>query len=70
MGILIRTFPRENPSEKILEGKMNSYFADKILLEQPFIKNPEQTVQALIEAAIQKFGEKVEIARFVRYSTK
>lgn len=60
----------EDMKEKILEGKMNSYFADKILLEQPFIKNPEQTVQALIEAAIQKFGEKVEIARFVRYSTK
>lgn len=55
--------------EKILEGKMNSYFAEKILLEQPFIKNPDQTVRNLIENAIQKFGEKIEITRFVRYAT-
>lgn len=60
----------EAMKEKILEGKLNSYFADKVLLEQPFIKNPDQTVQSLIEAAIQKFGEKIEIARFTRYSTK
>ena len=53
--------------EKILEGKMNSYFAEKILLEQPFIKNPDQTVRNLIENAIQKFGEKIEVTRFVRY---
>ena len=55
--------------EKILEGKLNAYFAEKILLEQPFIKNPEQTVQNLIEAAIQKFGEKIEVSRFVRFAT-
>ncbi len=55
--------------EKILEGKMNSYFAEKILLEQPFIKNPDQTIKNLIENAIQKFGEKIEVARFARYST-
>ena len=54
--------------EKILEGKLNSYFAEKILLEQPFIKNPDQTVRALVENAIQKFGEKIEITRFVRYA--
>ena len=60
----------ENMKEKILEGKLNSYFADKVLLEQSFIKNPEQTVQQLIEAAIQKFGEKIEIAKFARYSAK
>jgi len=60
----------EAMKEKILEGKMTSFFADKVLLEQPFIKNPDQTIQSLIEGAVQKFGEKVEIARFVRYSTK
>ena len=38
------------------------------LLDQPFIKNPEVTVKNLIEQAIQKFGEKIEIGKFVRYS--
>ena len=55
--------------EKILEGKLNAYFADKILLEQTFIKNEELTITSLIERAIQKFGEKVEVRRFVRFST-
>lgn len=54
--------------EKILEGKLNSYFAEKILLEQPFIKNPDQTVRNLIENAVQRFGEKIEVTRFVRYA--
>ncbi len=54
--------------EKILEGKLNSFFAEKILLEQPFIKNPDQTVQNLIEGAIQKFGEKIEVTRFARFA--
>ncbi len=60
----------EAMKEKILEGKLNAYFADKVLLEQPFIKNPDVTVEQLIADAIQKFGEKVELARFARYSTK
>lgn len=38
------------------------------LLEQPFIKNPEQTIGNLITSAIQKFGEKIEIVDFVRFS--
>jgi elongation factor Ts len=38
------------------------------LLEQPFIKNPDQTINDLISSAIQKFGEKVEIVKFVRFS--
>ncbi|MEK7170558.1 MAG: elongation factor Ts [Patescibacteria group bacterium] len=54
--------------EKILEGKRNSFFNEKILLEQPFIKNPDQTVRNLIENAIQRFGEKIEVSRFTRYA--
>ncbi len=53
---------------KILEGKINAYFADKILLEQPFIKNPDLTIANLLENAIQKFGEKIAIGRFARFS--
>lgn len=51
---------------KILEGKLNAYFKDKVLLEQEYIKNPELTVNNLLESFIQKFGERTEIGRFTR----
>ena len=53
--------------DKILQGKLDTYFAEMVLLNQPFIKNPELTVQGLVDAAMQKFGEKVAIARFKRF---
>ncbi|TSC62800.1 MAG: elongation factor T [Parcubacteria group bacterium Gr01-1014_48] len=53
--------------EKIMEGKLNTYFKEKILLDQQFIKNPDITIQGLIDSAIQKFGEKIEISRFERF---
>lgn len=56
--------------EKILEGKLNNYFKEQILLEQPFIKNPETTIDEMINGAIQKFGEKVSIVEFKRVSVK
>lgn len=51
---------------KILEGKTNAYFKEKVLLEQEYIKNPEVTVNGLIEGFIQKFGERMEVGRFTR----
>lgn len=57
----------EDMKAKIMEGKLNSYFKEKVLLEQEYIKNPELTVNGLIEAFIQKFGERTEIGRFVRF---
>lgn len=54
--------------EKIIEGKLNAYFAEKILLEQPYIKNPDQKISNLIEEGIQKFGEKIEIGRISRFA--
>ncbi len=53
--------------EKIVQGKIDSYFKDQVLLNQDFIKNPEITIQAMIDGAIQKFGEKIEIVRFKRF---
>ncbi len=53
---------------KILEGKLSAYFGERVLLEQPFIKNPELTIAGLISSAVQKFGEKTELVRFVRYN--
>ncbi len=60
----------EDLKQKILEGKLNSYFAERTLLDQPFVKNPELTIRELIEKAVQKFGEKTEVGRFARFSVK
>lgn len=54
--------------EKIMDGKLAAYFKEKILLDQLFIKNPEITIQSLIDSAIQKFGEKIEVTRFERFT--
>lgn len=53
--------------EKILQGKMDSYFKDQVLLNQDFIKNPEMTIQMMLDTAMQKFGERIEIIRFKRF---
>lgn len=58
-----------NMKAKILEGKLDAYFGERVLMDQPFIKNPEITVAGLVESAIQKFGEKIEIVRFVRFTS-
>lgn len=56
--------------EKIMEGKLASYFKDQILLEQPFIKNPDTTIGEMISGAVQKFGENVTIGQVTRVSVK
>lgn len=54
--------------EKILEGKLNSYFKEQVLLNQDFIKDPTKTVAQLIEEGIQKLGERIEVGRIARFS--
>ena len=56
--------------EKAIAGKIDSYLKDRVLLEQPFVKNPEVTIRGLIESAVQKFGEKIEVVRFERLSVR
>ncbi len=56
--------------EKIMEGKLASYFKDQILMEQDFIKNPDSTIGEMVTGAIQKFGENVTIAQIARVSVK
>jgi len=58
----------EQMKEQILKGKIDSYFGDKILLEQTFIKDPNSTIKDLIEAATQKFGERIQVTEFSRFS--
>lgn len=52
----------------IIEGKLNSYLKEKVLLEQEFIKDPSKTIKDLIDGAIQKFGERVELTSCRRYA--
>ncbi len=56
--------------EKIMEGKLASYFRDQVLLDQAFIKDESKSVHDLLNEATQKFGERVEITRFTRLSTR
>lgn len=60
----------EAAREKALEGKLNSFLAERVLLDQPFVKDGTITVRELIDSHIQKFGEKIEVARFERLSVK
>ena len=53
--------------EKIVEGKIDKYCASICLLDQPFIKNPDQTVEELLKSKIAELGENMVIRRFTRY---
>jgi len=57
----------EAMKKQILEGKLNTYFGEMVLMNQPFIKNPDITIQGLVDAASQKFGEKMAVGRFKRF---
>lgn len=54
--------------EKMLSGKLDAYFDERTLLKQSFIKNPDITIEGLLETAIQKFGERIKISRYSRFS--
>jgi len=56
----------EDIKSKVMEGKLNAYFAERTLLAQPFIKTPDFTVAQLIEQGTQKFGEKIRVGKFAR----
>ena len=53
--------------DKIVAGKLKSFYAEKCLLEQPYVKNTDQTVGELIKETIVKLGENITVRRFVRY---
>ena len=53
--------------QKIVEGKLEKYYSQVCLLEQPFVKNPEKAVKDLLTEKIAKLGENMQIRRFVRY---
>jgi elongation factor Ts len=59
----------ENVVSKIVEGKMNKFFKDNCLLNQPYVRDPELTVQDLLNELIAKIGENISVKRFVRFQT-
>ena len=57
----------EQVIEKIVEGRLNKFYEEVVLLDQPFIKDPAKTVSELVTEKIAKTGERVTIRRFARY---
>ncbi len=53
--------------DKILDGKLESYFGETVLLDQPSIRDPKTSINQLVAAAIAKVGENITIARFARF---
>ncbi|MBC9783446.1 MULTISPECIES: translation elongation factor Ts [Heliobacterium] len=53
--------------DKMVEGRVEKYYKETCLLEQPFIKNPDVTVQQLLTEAVAKIGENISVRRFVRF---
>ncbi len=56
-----------NIAEKIVTGKLDKYFSEVCLLNQKFVKNPDLTIQDLLNELIAKMGENISIKRFVRF---
>jgi len=57
----------ENVLNKIVEGKLDKFFSTVCLLEQAFIKNPDQMIDDLVKSKIAELGENIVIRRFTRY---
>jgi elongation factor Ts len=53
--------------DKIIDGKLEKFYAESALLEQPFVRDPDMTVGALITEISAKTGEKIEVRRFARF---
>ena len=56
-----------NVVDKIVQGKMEKYYAEYVLLEQPFVKDSDKTVSQLIAEKVGKIGENIQVRRFVRF---
>src|SRR5881397_3932910 len=56
-----------NVADKIVDGKLDKFYSTVCLLEQGFIKNPDQTINDVVSAKISELGENIVIRRFTRY---
>jgi len=53
--------------DKIVEGRLNKYYEETVLMDQPFVKDPAKTVSELVTEKVAKTGERITIRRFTRY---
>jgi len=53
--------------EKMIDGRMNKFYQENVLMEQSFVKNPDLSISDLLTETIAKLGENISIARFSRY---
>jgi len=56
-----------NVIDKIIEGKLGSFYSQFVLLEQPFVRDPSQTITQLVAETSAKTGENITVSRFIRY---
>jgi elongation factor Ts len=56
-----------NVMEKIIEGKLGSFYSQFVLLDQPFIRDDKQTISQLVAQASAKTGENIQVSRFARF---
>jgi elongation factor Ts len=56
-----------NVVDRIVDGKMEKFYAEAVLLEQPFVKNPDVTVGELVAEKVGKLGENIRVRRFARF---
>ena len=57
----------DNIIEKIIEGQINKFYAEICLIEQPFVKDPDKTIQTYLNETIATIGENISIRRFARF---
>lgn len=57
----------QNMAEKIVDGRMNKFFEELVLLEQPFLKDDSKTIAQLLSEVVADLGESIEIRRFARF---
>jgi elongation factor Ts len=57
----------EQVIEKIVDGRMNKFYEETVLVDQPFVKAPEKTVGELVTEKVSKTGERIAVRRFTRY---
>jgi len=53
--------------DKIVEGKLEKYYGEVCLLEQPFVKDPDKTIKDIITENVARVGENIQVSRFVRF---
>ncbi|MEZ4270988.1 MAG: translation elongation factor Ts [Myxococcota bacterium] len=57
----------DNVIEKMVEGRISKYLKEISLLDQPFVKDPDQSVESMLNSLVAKIGERIVIRRFVRF---